>query len=93
MFLSRRCDPLCRRFTRLIAARDKGCFKIYFVADCEMKMRGKRDGLARAKAGIWTSWFYLGLVRKSFLFRESQSIPLIRNQAKGNKSTPGGWFL
>jgi hypothetical protein len=27
-----------------------------------MKMRGKRDDLARARADIWTSWLYFGLV-------------------------------
>jgi hypothetical protein len=35
---------------------------IYPVAGCEMKMHGKRDDLARARAGIWTSWFYFGLI-------------------------------
>ena len=27
-----------------------------------MKMRNKRNDLARARAGIWTSWLYFGLV-------------------------------
>ena len=27
-----------------------------------MKTRGKRDDLARARAGIWTSWLYFGLI-------------------------------
>ena len=27
-----------------------------------MKTRGKRTDLARARAGIWASWLYFGLV-------------------------------
>jgi hypothetical protein len=31
-------------------------------SEFEMKPHGKRDDLARARAGIWTSWFYFGLI-------------------------------